>query len=220
LAIAVGVQGHGVNDHAQAGHHVLGHVLLAAAARSTSPIPTAAAEIKRTAIEHVDHPGLAVFDDHAQRSGAPARSISESTPSTELSYQPGQLAQCDLWFPATRIPVAPGQEPYVSIIYCRVSRSSSQYQHQINCDATNTVKNAAINPRYAAVNTRHRARSGRLGASAGDGDQDADTARAPLPAEPATPSTAASRCVVTLTRDSYRTRARRELLVKGRAGTS
>jgi DmpG-like communication domain len=57
------------------------------------------------------------------------------------------------------------------------------------------MNNAATNPRYAAVNARHRTRSERLGASAGDGDQDADTARAPLPAEPATPSTAALRSV-------------------------
>lgn len=49
----------------------LGMCCLRQQARSTSPIPTAAAEIKRTAIEHVDHPGLAVFDDHAQRSRAP-----------------------------------------------------------------------------------------------------------------------------------------------------
>ena len=34
----------------------LGRCCLRQQARSTSPFPTAAAEIKRTAIEHVDHP--------------------------------------------------------------------------------------------------------------------------------------------------------------------
>jgi hypothetical protein len=30
-------------------------------------------------------------------------------PVDQVSYQPGQLAQCDLWFPAPTIPVSPGQ---------------------------------------------------------------------------------------------------------------
>ena len=48
---------------------------------------------------------------------------------------------------------------------------------------------------HAVINTRHRTRSGPLGAAVGDGDQDADTALEPPPAEPATPSTAALRSV-------------------------
>jgi hypothetical protein len=37
--LAGGVQGHGVNDHARAGHHVLGQVLLAAAGEVDIPYP-------------------------------------------------------------------------------------------------------------------------------------------------------------------------------------
>jgi transposase len=31
-------------------------------------------------------------------------------PADRVSYEPGQVTQCDLWFPQTRIPVAPGQD--------------------------------------------------------------------------------------------------------------
>jgi hypothetical protein len=37
-------------------------------------------------------------------------------PVGRVSYQPGQLAQCDLWFPATRIPVAPAQERILPVL--------------------------------------------------------------------------------------------------------
>lgn len=37
-------------------------------------------------------------------------------PVDRVSYQPGQLAQCDLWFPATRIPVSPGQERILPVL--------------------------------------------------------------------------------------------------------
>ena len=54
---------------------------------------------------------------------------------------------------------------------------------------------AAVDPRHAVVNTRHRTRSGRLDAAVYGGDQDADIAPEPLLAEPAPPSTAALRSV-------------------------
>ena len=54
---------------------------------------------------------------------------------------------------------------------------------------------AATKSRYAVVITRHRTPSRGLVAGAGDGVQDADTVPEPLPAEPATTSTAALRSV-------------------------
>lgn len=37
-------------------------------------------------------------------------------PVDRMVYQPGQVAQCDLWFPATRIPVAPGQDRVLPVL--------------------------------------------------------------------------------------------------------
>ena len=71
----------------------------------------------------------------------------------------------------------------------------SQERCQITYVSAYPVRSAAINPRYAAVITRHRIRSGEAGVSAGDGDQDADTVPEPVRAGPAPPSTAALRSV-------------------------
>jgi hypothetical protein len=30
-------------------------------------------------------------------------------PASRTTYQPGELAQCDLWFPPARVPVGPGR---------------------------------------------------------------------------------------------------------------
>lgn len=37
-------------------------------------------------------------------------------PVDRVTYQPGQLTQCDLWFPAPRIPVAPGQQRMLPVL--------------------------------------------------------------------------------------------------------
>lgn len=37
-------------------------------------------------------------------------------PVDRVSYEPGQVAQCDLWFPAPRIPVGPGQERVLPVL--------------------------------------------------------------------------------------------------------
>ena len=37
-------------------------------------------------------------------------------PVDRMSYEPGELAQCDLWFPATKIPVGPGQERVLPVL--------------------------------------------------------------------------------------------------------
>ena len=37
-------------------------------------------------------------------------------PVDRVSYEPGALAQCDLWFPATRIAVAPGQQRVLPVL--------------------------------------------------------------------------------------------------------
>lgn len=37
-------------------------------------------------------------------------------PVDRVSYEPGQVAQCDLWFPETRIPVAPGQQRMLPVL--------------------------------------------------------------------------------------------------------
>jgi transposase len=37
-------------------------------------------------------------------------------PADRVSYEPGQLTQCDLWFPETRIPVAPGQDRILPVL--------------------------------------------------------------------------------------------------------
>jgi hypothetical protein len=37
-------------------------------------------------------------------------------PVDRVVYQPGQVTQCDLWFPETRIPVAPGQERVLPVL--------------------------------------------------------------------------------------------------------
>jgi len=37
-------------------------------------------------------------------------------PSDRIVYEPGQLTQCDLWFPETPIPVAPGQERVLPVL--------------------------------------------------------------------------------------------------------
>jgi transposase len=37
-------------------------------------------------------------------------------PVDRVSYEPGQLTQCDLWFPETKIPVAPGQERVLPVL--------------------------------------------------------------------------------------------------------
>jgi transposase len=37
-------------------------------------------------------------------------------PADRVSYEPGQITQCDLWFPETRIPVAPGQERVLPVL--------------------------------------------------------------------------------------------------------
>lgn len=33
-----------------------------------------------------------------------------------MSYQPGRIAQCDLWFPAPAIPVAAGQDRVLPVL--------------------------------------------------------------------------------------------------------
>jgi transposase len=37
-------------------------------------------------------------------------------PVDRVAYEPGQLTQCDLWFPGPRIPVAPGQERILPVL--------------------------------------------------------------------------------------------------------
>ncbi|SDG76407.1 hypothetical protein SAMN05216377_1157 [Pseudonocardia oroxyli] len=37
-------------------------------------------------------------------------------PVDRVSYEPGQLAQCDLWFPAPPIPVSPGQARVLPVL--------------------------------------------------------------------------------------------------------
>ncbi|MCQ4152589.1 IS21 family transposase [Rhodococcus qingshengii] len=37
-------------------------------------------------------------------------------PADRITYEPGQLTQCDLWFPETRIPVAAGQERILPVL--------------------------------------------------------------------------------------------------------
>jgi len=37
-------------------------------------------------------------------------------PVDRVSYEPGQIAQCDLWFPAPRVPVAAGQERVLPVL--------------------------------------------------------------------------------------------------------
>jgi transposase len=37
-------------------------------------------------------------------------------PVDRVSYRPGELAQCDLWFPATRVPVAAGQDRVLPVL--------------------------------------------------------------------------------------------------------
>ena len=37
-------------------------------------------------------------------------------PVDRVTYEPGQVAQCDLWFPATRVTVAPGQERILPVL--------------------------------------------------------------------------------------------------------
>jgi transposase len=37
-------------------------------------------------------------------------------PVSRISYRPGELAQCDLWFPATKIPVGPGQDRILPVL--------------------------------------------------------------------------------------------------------
>jgi transposase len=37
-------------------------------------------------------------------------------PVDRVSYEPGQVTQCDLWFPETRIPVAPGQDRVLPVL--------------------------------------------------------------------------------------------------------
>jgi Integrase core domain/Sigma-70, region 4 len=37
-------------------------------------------------------------------------------PVDRVSYQPGQVTQCDLWFPETKIPVAPGQDRILPVL--------------------------------------------------------------------------------------------------------
>jgi transposase len=37
-------------------------------------------------------------------------------PVSRTSYEPGELAQCDLWFPPTKITVAPGQERVLPVL--------------------------------------------------------------------------------------------------------
>ncbi|MGW0486522.1 IS21 family transposase [Nonomuraea sp. NPDC003214] len=45
-------------------------------------------------------------------------------PASRTSYQPGELAQCDLWFPPTRVPVGPGRAVSlpVLVLVCGYSR--------------------------------------------------------------------------------------------------
>lgn len=45
-------------------------------------------------------------------------------PASRTSYQPGELAQCDLWFPPARVPVGPGRtaSPPVLVMVCGYSR--------------------------------------------------------------------------------------------------
>lgn len=37
-------------------------------------------------------------------------------PVDRVSYEPGQITQCDLWFPETKVPVAPGQERVLPVL--------------------------------------------------------------------------------------------------------
>src|ERR1700749_4426946 len=37
-------------------------------------------------------------------------------PADRVTYEPGRLTQCDLWFPEPRIPVAPGQERILPVL--------------------------------------------------------------------------------------------------------
>lgn len=37
-------------------------------------------------------------------------------PADRVSYEPGKIAQCDLWFPDVRIPVGPGQERVLPVL--------------------------------------------------------------------------------------------------------
>ena len=37
-------------------------------------------------------------------------------PSDRISYEPGKIAQCDLWFPDTKIPVSPGQARVLPVL--------------------------------------------------------------------------------------------------------
>lgn len=48
-------------------------------------------------------------------------------PTDRITYQPGELAQCDLWFPATPIPVGHGTERILPVLTmtCGYSRHTS-----------------------------------------------------------------------------------------------
>ena len=37
-------------------------------------------------------------------------------PADRISYEPGKIAQCDLWFPDARIPVGPGQDRVLPVL--------------------------------------------------------------------------------------------------------
>ena len=37
-------------------------------------------------------------------------------PTDRVSYEPGEITQCDLWFPETRVQVAPGQERVLPVL--------------------------------------------------------------------------------------------------------
>ncbi len=44
-------------------------------------------------------------------------------PVDRVSYEPGRITQCDLWFPETTIPVAPGQERVLPVLVMTLAYS-------------------------------------------------------------------------------------------------
>jgi hypothetical protein len=76
-----------------------------------------------------------------------------------------------------------------------VSAHVHRYRIETTYTGPITVDHATLNAGYAAIITRHPTDSEQPADAFDDGDQDAHTAPAPLPMEPAPPSTADLRSV-------------------------